>query len=207
MLKLIVKKLFFNLLEKHFPSRHRLHKVCNKNTVKISYSCMPKMAAILSRHSKTVLTSKNTNVHPPCNCRRKAECPLNGNCRKKVIVYKASISTDSNDPAKSYYGCCETEFKSRFYNHRQTFKSKIKRYTTEISKTFWEAIDNGRDPHVEWSILAGSSSYQAGGARFNLCLEEKLAILLANPPSTPNKRTELTGKCRQKDKFKLKNFS
>ena len=69
-------------------------------------------------------------MHPPCNCRRKEECPLNGDCRKKAIVYKASISTDSNDPPKSYYGCCETEFKSRFYNHRQTFKNKQKRYTT-----------------------------------------------------------------------------
>ena len=59
------------------------------------------MAAILSRHNKTILASKNTNVHPPCKCRRQAECPLNGDCRKKAIVYKASISTDSNDPPKS----------------------------------------------------------------------------------------------------------
>ena len=94
------------------------------------------MAAILSRHNKTILASKNTNVHPSCNCRRKAECPLNGNCCKRAIVYKASISTDSNDPPK----CCETEFKSRFYNHRQTFKNKQKRYTTELSKAFWEAF-------------------------------------------------------------------
>ena len=104
---------------------------------------MPNMAAILSRHNKTILAPKNTNVHPPCNCRRKAECPLNGDCRKKAIVYNVSISTDSNDPSKSYYGCCETEFKFRFYNHRQTFKNKLKRYTTELSKAFWEAIDNG----------------------------------------------------------------
>ena len=131
---------------------------------------MPNMAAILSRQNKTVLASKNTNVHPPCNCRRKAECPLNGDCRKKAIVYKASISTDSNDPPKSYYGCCKTEFKSRFYNHGQTFKSKQKRYATELSKAFWEAIDNGRDPYVEWSISASSSTYQPGAARCNLCL-------------------------------------
>ena len=131
---------------------------------------MPNMAAILSRQNKTVLASKNTNVHPPCNCRRKAECPLNGDCRKKSIVYKASISTDSNDPPKSYYGCCKTEFKSRFYNHGQTFKSKQKRYATELSKAFWEAIDNGRDPYVEWSISASSSTYQPGAARCNLCL-------------------------------------
>ena len=201
-----IGKTFLNLLEKHFPSRHRLHKICNKNTVKISYSCMPNMAAILSRHNKTTLASKDINVHPPCNCRRKAECPLNGDCRKNAIVYKASISTDSNDPPKSYYGCCETEFKYRFYNHRQTFKNKQKRHTTELSKAFWEAIDNGRDPHVEWSILVKSSTYQPGGARCNPCLDEKLAILLADPPSTLNKRTELTGKCRHKNKFKLKNF-
>ena len=60
------------------------------------------------------------------NYRRKAECPLNGDCCKKTIVYKASISTDSNDPSKSYHVCCETEFKSCIYNHRQTFKSKQK---------------------------------------------------------------------------------
>ena len=196
---------FLNLLEKHFPSHHRLHKICSKNTVKISYSCMPNMAAILSRHNKTILVSKNTNVHPPC-IRRKAECPLNGNCCKKAIVYKASISTGSNDPPKSYYGCCEMEFKSHFYNPRQTFKNK-QRYTTKLSKAFWEAIDNGREPHAEWSISARSSTYQPGGTRCNLCLDEKLAILLADPPSTLNKRTELTGKCCHKNKFKLKNFT
>ena len=81
-----IGRTFLNLLEKHFPSRHPLRKICNKNTMKISYSCMPNMAAILSRHDKTVLASKNANVHPPCNCRGKAECSLNGNCRKKAIV-------------------------------------------------------------------------------------------------------------------------
>ena len=41
------------------------------------------------------------------------------------------------------YFCWKTEFKFRFYHHRQTFKNKLKRYTTELSKAFWEAIDNG----------------------------------------------------------------
>ena len=43
-----IGKTFLILLEKHFPSSHCLRKICNKNTVKISYSCMPNMAAILS---------------------------------------------------------------------------------------------------------------------------------------------------------------
>ena len=63
------------------------------------------------------------------------------------------------------------------------------------------------EPHVEWSISARSSTYQPGAARCNLCLDEKLAILLEDPPSTLNKRTEPTGKCRHKNKFKLKNFT
>ena len=207
MLKLILEELFLIYLKSTFPPAIASIKSAKKNTVKISYSCMPNMAAILSRHNKTILASKNTNVHPLCNCQCKAECPLNGDCHKKAIIYKASISTDSNDPLKSYYGCCETEFKSRFYNHRQTFKNKQKGYTTKLSKAFWEAIDNGREPHVEWSILARSSTYQPSVARCNLCLDEKLAILLADPPSTLNKRMELTSKCHHKNKFKLKNFT
>ena len=199
-----IEKTFLNFLEKHFPSCHCLHKIFNKSTVKISYSCMPNMAAILSRHNKIVLASKNINVHPPCNCQCKAECPLNGNCCKKAILYKASISTDSNNPPKSYYGCCKTKFKSCFYNHRQTFKNKQKGYTIKLSKAFWEALDNERDPDVEWIILARSSTYQPSGARCNLCLDEKLAILLADPPRTLNKRMELTGKCHHKNKFKTK---
>ena len=33
-------KVFLHLLEKHFPPHHRLHKICNKNNVKVSYSCI-----------------------------------------------------------------------------------------------------------------------------------------------------------------------
>ena len=37
-----VAKKFFHLLDKHFPKAHLLHKVFNRNTVKVSYSCMKK---------------------------------------------------------------------------------------------------------------------------------------------------------------------
>ena len=63
------------------------------------------MATDLSRHNRNILASKNTTAHPPCNCRCKDECPLNSTCNEKAIIYKASISTDSNDSTKCYYGC------------------------------------------------------------------------------------------------------
>ena len=68
------------------------------------------MTAILSRHNRSILASKNIPAYPPYNCRRKAECPRNGNCRKKAIIYIISISTDGNDPPNCYNDCCETEF-------------------------------------------------------------------------------------------------
>ena len=131
-----IGRTFFNLLKKHFPSRHHLYKICNKNTVKISYSCMLNMAAILSKHNKTILASKNTNEHLLCNCRHKVECSLNGDCHKKAIVYKASISTDSNNPPKSYYECCKTEFKSRFYNHHRLSKTSKKDIPPSYQKPY-----------------------------------------------------------------------
>ena len=41
-----IGKVFIHLLKKHFSPHHCLHKICNKNNVKVSYSCMPNMAAI-----------------------------------------------------------------------------------------------------------------------------------------------------------------
>ena len=104
-----VRKRFFYLLEKHFPSRHRLHKVFTKNTIKLSYSCTTNMAGILSFHNKKILSEKRDKPDPPsCNC-RKTPCPMSGRCREKSIVYKATANC--NNEAKNYFGLCETDLK------------------------------------------------------------------------------------------------
>ena len=86
---------FLCLLAKHFPPHHRLYKVCNKNNIKVSYSCMPNMAAIISRHKKKVLLNRAESacITTPCNCRNKTNCPLKGNCRQSSIIYKATLKS------------------------------------------------------------------------------------------------------------------
>ena len=71
---------------KHFPPRHHLRKVCSRNTLKVSCSCMPNMATIISSHNKNLLGNKQEpkTTIPPCNCRNSANCPLNGNAAKKL---------------------------------------------------------------------------------------------------------------------------
>ena len=35
-----IGKIFIRLINRHFPKFHRLHKIFNRNTVKVSYRCM-----------------------------------------------------------------------------------------------------------------------------------------------------------------------
>ena len=39
-----IRKFFQNLVNKHFPRRHKLHKIFNKNNLKVSYNCMKNIA-------------------------------------------------------------------------------------------------------------------------------------------------------------------
>ena len=144
-----IGKEFLKLVAIHFPHHHRLHKICNKNNIKVSYSCMPNMAAIISKHNKIALQNRTVfrRTTPPCNCRDKANCPLEGNCRKSSNIYNATLK--SNGKARHYYGCSETEFKTRFNNHKQSLVHRHKRNATEMSKAVRNAKDAGINPSIE----------------------------------------------------------
>ena len=166
---------------------------------------MPNMQKIISNHNNSILNT--TNLHtssPPCNCRNKKNCPLDGKCRESSIIYKASISSDS-ETQKHYYGLCETEFKLRYNNHIHSFKNKQKKNATELSKEVWRLKEEGKQPRIEWQIIKKAKPYSCGGKKCNQCLEEKLFILLSDSHNSLNKRNELIAKCRHKTKFKLRN--
>ena len=108
---------------------------------------------------------------------------------------------------KHYFGCSETEFKTRFNNHKQSFKHQNKSNHTELSKSYWKNKEAGYKPSINWSIVTKTKPYTPGSKQCHLCLAEKLTILQSDPSSTLNKRSELYGKCRHKNKFKLKNVN
>lgn len=60
-------------------SCYDVDKSFNKNTVKISCSCMIDVLKIIKGQNKKV-TSKPSSQTPKCNCRKKIECPMNRNC-------------------------------------------------------------------------------------------------------------------------------
>ena len=164
---------------------------------------MPNMMSIINNHNKKLLHPHTNDKDLPCNCRNLPDFPLNGKCWAKSIIYKASISA-LNSSTQHYFGCCETEFKTCFYNHWQSFNHWDKANATKLSKTIWKYKDKGIKPWITWSIVCKLFTYSSGAKRCNLCLVEKLAILQADQCMLLNKRSEFVSKCQHQNKFKLK---
>ena len=65
------------------------------------------------------------------NCRRKTDCPMDGNCFSECLIYKASVSITTN---KYYHGTCENTFKECYNNHNCSFRNKSREKNTLLSK-------------------------------------------------------------------------
>ena len=77
---------FLKLIDKHFPTENPLHKIFNRATVKVSYSCMPNMKSFIHKHNAKILKSTNKTPKMSCNCWIKPNCPLDGFCLSRNIV-------------------------------------------------------------------------------------------------------------------------
>ena len=196
-----VGRKFFALLDKHFPKHHRLHRIINRNTVKMSYSCMQNVGNVIQSSNKSVLENQNDSVLDTrtCNCRNKPSCPLNGKCLTPSVIYEATLNT-SNE-SHEYIGLTEGPFKDRYNNHNQAFKHSKYRNSTELSKKVWDMKDSNKSYNISWRILQQARAYKGGGRTCDLCVSEKLHIL-KNPDSL-NKRSELVSKCRHARKYLL----
>ena len=107
-----VAKKFLQLLDKHFPPSNSLHRIFNRNTVKVSYCCTKNLGNIIKSHNKKLI-SFNNQIILPCNYRKKEECPVEGKCRVNDVIYKCIVSA-AGFPNKFYLGTAEGEFKKRF---------------------------------------------------------------------------------------------
>ena len=84
--------MFSQLIGTHFPPANKLHKIFNGNTLKVSYNCIQNISQIIKGHNKKVTQIKR-NHQLDCNCRIKAVCPLNCDCRKKNVTYRCTSLT------------------------------------------------------------------------------------------------------------------
>ena len=62
-----VAKRFLDPSDKHFQQNNQLHKIFNRNTVKVSFFCMPNVSFIIKSHNKK-LTNAGNKQTKNCNC-------------------------------------------------------------------------------------------------------------------------------------------
>ena len=88
MSKPTLQKFLLQLVNKHFSKKHKFHKIFNRNTVKVSYSCMENMASIIIKHNKKILNSMPQYQDAECSCKRKDKYPLEKNCLTQSVSIK-----------------------------------------------------------------------------------------------------------------------
>ena len=58
-----IRKVFLNLVRKYFPKHHKLHKIFNTNTLKLSCCCMKNISNIIKQYNATVLSTSTTIIY------------------------------------------------------------------------------------------------------------------------------------------------
>ena len=201
-----VGKMFKNLVDTHFPKNHRYNKLFNKNNLKLSYSCMPSISQILNKHNRKILTPKiapHDGKNIQCNCTDKDKCPLDGKCLEPCVVYNATVI--SSKETKTYIGCTEKSFKTRYHNHKLSFNNEKYSKATALSNYIWMLKRENTGYSINWEILYKTVPYSCGTRKCDLCLTEKVLIASADPKLLLNSRAELISTCRHQRKFILTN--
>ena len=98
------------------------------------------MAAVIRQHNSTIINSQpsapdNAGSTSKCNCRVKANSPMNGEWMVQSVVYRATVR--SQDTEKDYTGLTASTFKQRFNSHQHSMRHRKHRHSTALSNYVW----------------------------------------------------------------------
>ena len=170
-------KYFFRLLNKRFPPDHKLYKMFNKNTLKLSYSCMPNLKTKIDGHNKKILKTTPPTKTKLCNCLKKETCPMKGACLSENILFYARTNCDDETyKPKLYKGICETTYanvtqmlrnylRKRYANHKKSFNVEKNKNNTKLSTEYWKLANNKLHPRISLSIKGNYKSYNPNSKR------------------------------------------
>ena len=109
---------------------HYLHKLFNRNNVKVSYNSLPNSKSVINGHNKNILSVQENPS--PCSCRDKASCPLNVSCQHKCVLETFQPRLEPFALHRSH----RISFKDSLYKHN-SFKYECKRNSIELSNFVW----------------------------------------------------------------------
>ena len=83
------------MISESFPKSHKLSKILNRNTTKISYSCLPNIGSKILADASNKYKGPTVDLNPPCIGHRNNLCPVvGGKCNLKNNVIEADKTTN-----------------------------------------------------------------------------------------------------------------
>ena len=170
----------------------------------MSYRTTPNFKKIINSHNAAKL---NPDVFvPPCNCRQKELCPLNGQCRERNVVYQATvIPTQNPAETETYTGMTSTEFKDRFRNHNKSFNHLRYKSETTLSLHIWSLKNMNIDFDIHWKVIDRAKPFSPVTGVCNLCTLEKYYIIFKPEGATVNRNEEIYKPCIHRKALLLDN--
>ena len=150
----------------------------NRNTVKVSYSCLPNMKSKISKYNCKILAT--TPQAPPqnvkmCSCSRNTTCPMDGKCLEKDILYIARITSDLPN-YNEYKGICSTTWKECCGNHRKAFRNDDYEKDSALSEEVRNIKRKDGQYTIQWQKHQNFESYTPEMIKCSLCMNEKLEM-------------------------------
>ena len=158
------------------------------------------MKSFLDKHNKIILKKHTNRLNKDdeklCNCRQRVNCPTDGKCLTRSVVYKAEVTSTDNNTTQTYIGVTGNDFKTRYRNHLKSLRNEKYKHETELSKHAWNLKKENRQFSIRWTIVKQTPAGRNGKRNCALCLEEKLMIMKGRSKNILNRRTEIFTKCR-----------
>ena len=158
------------------------------------------MKSFLDKHNKTILKKYTNRLNKDdeklCSCRQRVNCPTDGKCLTRSVVYKAEVTSTDDNTTQTYIGVTANDFKTRYRNHLKSLRNEKYKHETELSKQVWNLKKENRQFLIRWAIIKQLPAGRNRKRNCTLCLEEKLMIMKGRSKNILNRRSEIFSKCR-----------
>ena len=201
-----VGKQLLRLIDTSFPEGNPLRKLLNRNTVKVSYKCMPNMNSVVSSHNTKLLQRDTDHQHVQgCNCQGgPGTCPLTpAECQRDNVIYVASVASTAG--VEHYTGLTSNTFKKRWSSHEGDFRNTTGKHNTRLSTHIWKLKEDNQNYQIRWEILDRAPAHNPVSRKCRLCLKEIYYIVFRPDSASLNSRNELFNTCRHRTQKLLSN--
>ena len=137
------------MIYKHFPAGHTLHKILNRNNIKVSYSCMENMATIIKRHNNKAHNLSQHTIHVKMQLPEERRATAKWRLPKEKPDIPSYSRFNFKPRDQDLHRNVRGELKTRHNDHSMSFKHKKYSTKTAVSKHIWKLKWNMSDYSIQ----------------------------------------------------------